>query len=145
MYRVGTLVPIGHAVEGIGVDEMVVLPKEVRHLLRGAHNRGEKVEGATMVEYRIVCANKSGSTPAHRHIIQVGTGAHEAQADRQWTVAEVRAEISQGTRFYTVSESTWKVAEVDRYDCSCGFKTIKTRVDSIKDNNLDNLRPCRVF
>jgi len=98
-----------------------------------------------MAEYRIVCANRSGSTLGHQHIIQVGTGANEGQADRQWTVDEVRAEISRGTRFYTVSESTWQVAEVDRYDCSCGFKTIKTKGDLIKDNNLDNLRRCRVF
>jgi hypothetical protein len=99
----------------------------------------------TVVEYRIVCANRSGSTPRHQHIAQVGTGAHEAHADRQWTVEAVRAEISQGTRFYTVSESTWRVAEVDRYDCSCGLKTIKTKGDSDKDNNLDNLRRCQVF
>jgi len=98
-----------------------------------------------MVEYRIVCANKSESTPTHHHIIQVGTGANEPQPDRQWTVDAVRAEISQGTRFYTFSESTWRVAEVDRHDCSCGRKTIKTKGDSVKDNNLDNLRRCRVF
>jgi hypothetical protein len=52
-----------------------------------------------MVEYRIVCANKSEGTPTHHHIIQVGTGANEPQPDRQWTVDAVRAEISQGTRF----------------------------------------------
>ena len=98
-----------------------------------------------MAEHRIVCANKTGTTPRHHHIIQVGTGASEAHTDRQWTVDVVRAEISQGTRFYTVSESTWNVAEVELYDCSCGFKTIKTKCDSVEDNNLGNLRRCRVF
>ena len=110
-----------------------------------ARQAGKVEGGATVGEYRIVCANKAGGTPTHRHIIQVGTGANEPQTDRQWTVAAVRAEIRQGTRFYTVSESTWNVAEVDRYDCSCGFKPIKTKGDSVEDNNLDNLRRCRVF
>ena len=63
--------------------------------------RQESGRGATVAEYRIVCANKAGNVPTHHHIIQVGTGANEPQTDRQWTVAAVRAEIRQGTRFYT--------------------------------------------
>jgi hypothetical protein len=60
------------------------------------------------------------------------------------TVAAVRTSIGQGNRFYTVSPSTGKQADVRPFDCTCGVKTIRSHEDAMKDNNLDNLVACPI-
>jgi histone acetyltransferase (RNA polymerase elongator complex component) len=84
-----------------------------------------------MAEYQVVCVEKD------EHIIAVGTGTKADAASKKWTLAQVRAAIKSGTRFYTKSPSTGDVAEVELYD-----DTIRTDPDGVKDNNLDNLRAC---
>jgi len=85
-----------------------------------------------MASYRIVCVEKD------EHIISVGTGDNPQQAVKRWKVADVRAAIKDGNRFYTVSPSTGKEANVELFE-----ETIRTGADGIADNNLDNLRACR--
>jgi hypothetical protein len=92
--------------------------------------------------YRIVCVN---TEHPHRHITQVGTGSDPDQAANRWTVSQVRAALANGDRFYTVSPSTGKTADVRADDCrinGCTIKTIRSTPDAVTDNNLDNLRIC---
>jgi hypothetical protein len=91
---------------------------------------------------RIVCSELQNPTQ-HRHIIAVGTGSDPNKADERWTVDQVRAAIRNGDRFYTVSPSTGKTANVEPYDCACGYKSIRSTDDAVRDNNLDYLRACR--
>jgi hypothetical protein len=97
-----------------------------------------------MVSYRIVCTDQEPAGASHdaAHIVAVGVGDDPSGADRRFEVDEVRAKIDRGTTFYTKSEATGKTAEVEKYDCSCGYETIRTNPDDRIDNNLDNLREC---
>ena len=94
-----------------------------------------------MSDYRIVCTEQKKPTH-HNHIMGVGTGDDPSKASQRWTVQEVRDAIARGHRFYTVGLRSGKVAFVERFDCSCGVKTIRSRPDAVTDNNLDNLRTC---
>jgi hypothetical protein len=84
-----------------------------------------------MSVHRIVCVEK-GRGGIHA----VGTGTDPAQAAQRWTVAQVRAAIHAGDRFYTESPTTGKKADVEPFD------TIRSTADHVLDNNLDNLRAC---
>lgn len=95
-----------------------------------------------MAASRIVCVN---TEHPHRHIVKVGTGSDPSKASKRWTVAEVRKALENGDRFYTVSPSTGKEADVKADDCKiggCTVKTIRSKADAVTDNNLDNLRIC---
>jgi len=97
-----------------------------------------------MASHRIVCTNQEPASASHdaAHIVAVGTGSDPSGADKRWEVEEVREAIDGGTTFYTESETTGKTAEVEKYDCSCGYETIRTKPDDRIDNNLDDLRRC---
>jgi hypothetical protein len=95
-----------------------------------------------MAAYRIVCVE---TEHPHRHITQVGTGSDAGHANERWTVQQVRTALFNGDRFYTVSPSTGKTADVRPDDCpvtGCTVKTIRSKADAVPDNNLDNLRVC---
>jgi len=98
-----------------------------------------------MVANRIVCTEQEPAGAGHdaAHIVAVGTGDNPDKAKNRWDVKEVRSAIDSGTTFYTKSERTGKTAEVHKYDCSCGYETIRTDPDNRIDNNLDDLRECR--
>jgi len=94
-----------------------------------------------MADFRVVCATNERT---HRHITHVGTGS-DAGATMYWTVDEVRRAINDGDTFYTISPSTGAFAVVEGATCGkdgCEVKTIRTVVDAISDNNLDNLPRC---
>jgi hypothetical protein len=93
------------------------------------------------MSYRIVCTDQKRPTH-HNHIVGVGVGDNPDKASQQFTVAEVRSMILNGTRFYTQGRTSGKVANVERFDCPCGYKTIRSTPDAVADNNLDNLRVC---
>jgi hypothetical protein len=95
--------------------------------------------------YRIVCTEQEPAGASHdaAHIVAVGTGDDPDKAETRWEVEKVRTKIKQGTKFYTKSPSTGKTADVERYDCGCGYETIRTKPDERIDNNLDDLRECR--
>jgi hypothetical protein len=94
-----------------------------------------------MADHQIVCTELKYPTQ-HRHIVAVGVGTLAHKADARWTVDQVRSALARGDRFHTVSPSTGRVAYVEAYNCPCGYRTIKSRADSVTDNNLDNLRAC---
>lgn len=98
-----------------------------------------------MVSHRIVCTNQEPAGAPHdaAHITAVGIGDDPNGADRRLTVQEVRSKLDDGVTFYTKSEATGKTAEVEKYDCSCGYETIRTKPDDRIDNNLDDLRKCQ--
>ncbi len=97
-----------------------------------------------MASYRIVCTTQEPTGASHdeAHIVAVGVGNDPDSADRRFEVDEVRENLDQGDTFYTKSEATEKTAEVEKYDCSCGYETIRTKPDDRIDNNLDDLRKC---
>jgi len=99
-----------------------------------------------MAEYRIVCTEKQSATDPsrHEHIVAVGTGDDPHGASARWTVDQViDAMIKNGARFYTVSPSTRKEADVEPIHClHCTFQLIRTDPDQVMGNNLDELRPC---
>ena len=98
-----------------------------------------------MASYRIVCVS---TLHPHRHITQVGVGTNSSQAEAMWSVEKVRSMIRDGHRFVTYSPSTGKHAEVRPDDyrkyAGCTIKTIRSAADAVTDNNLDNMRACRV-
>jgi hypothetical protein len=94
-------------------------------------------------EYQIVCAERLES---HEHITHVGTGTDAQTATKRWTVQAVRTALENGDRFYTVSPSTDRVADVRAYDAVVDGRTVETirsSADAVEDNNLDNIRVCR--
>lgn len=97
-----------------------------------------------MASSRIVCTDQepSGADHDEAHIVAVGVGDDPTGADKRVEVDEVRADIDNGHTYYTKSESTGKTAEVEKYNCSCGYETIRTKPDDRIDNNLDDLRKC---
>jgi hypothetical protein len=98
---------------------------------------------AATTNYQIVCVDSVPSASGlHEHIVGVGTGTDPSAADAKWTVTEVRTALDGDTRFYTVSPSTGAQARVFKFDCFCGYKTIRSHSDAVTDNNLDNMRAC---
>lgn len=96
-----------------------------------------------MVTHQIVCVE---TLHPHRHITHVGIGNDHDSADQRVTVERVRDALLLGARFYTVSPSTGRTANVEAVDYrypSGIVKTIRSAADAIQDNNLDNLRTCR--
>ena len=93
-----------------------------------------------MSDYRIVCVNRLHTSVQHAHVTDIGTTT--AQGSRPWSALEVRAAISNGDRFFTVSPTTGETATVEPYDCRCGLKTVRSGPDAIADNNLAALPDC---
>jgi len=93
-----------------------------------------------MSTYRIVCTILKYPTQ-HRHISEVGTGTDPAQATDKWTVQRVRNALDAGDTFYT-ADSQGNRAGVHKFDCGCGYRTIRSAADATQGNNLDYLRQC---
>jgi len=97
-----------------------------------------------MATHRIVCVDH-GDVPRHTHIISVGISkdGKKLQASRRVTVADVRTALRAGERYYTVGLTSGKTADVEPYDCACGYLTLRSTADVVKDNNLDDaIREC---
>jgi hypothetical protein len=96
-----------------------------------------------MASYRIICTVQEPfyQPTTHAHIIGVGTGTTSKIALYEWTVDDVWAAIDQGNVFYTVGETTGKVALVNKYTC-CRRKSLRSAPDTVWDNNLDYLPRC---
>jgi hypothetical protein len=92
-----------------------------------------------MSDYQITCVTMSPRTAAgHHHIVAVGI----AGISQAVSVSEAYLLMNAGHRFYTVSPSTGAIAWVRQDEC-CGIDTLISHADAVKDNNLDNLGPCR--
>lgn len=96
-----------------------------------------------MADFRIVCVTQSRNSGHDGHITNVGTGPTATNYTRTWTVTEARQAIDRGETFHTLGPSSGKRAAVRKWDCSCGYKTLKSAADAVTDNNLDNISPCR--
>jgi hypothetical protein len=86
--------------------------------------------------YRIVCAELSwsDSPSGHGHVKAIRVGQY------LWSVASVRKWMAEnGDRFYTVSPTTGKQADVVAYDCECGVRTIRSDPDAVTDNDLEDI------
>jgi Protein of unknown function (DUF3892) len=95
-----------------------------------------------VASYRILCVD---TEHAHRHVTKVCTGKKADRYSRTWTVEEVRDALEAGDRFYTLSPTTGKEADVTAEDCSvdgCPAETIRSKADAIMDNNLENMPSC---
>lgn len=95
-----------------------------------------------MADYRIICVTEHKNAGHDGHVVEVGTGVTPDSYTRKWTVSEARRAIDAGDTFHTISKSTRKRAEVRKWDCGCGYKTLKSDADATADNNLDNMPPC---
>jgi hypothetical protein len=98
-----------------------------------------------MAEYRIVCTLQSPTcNPLESaHIVNVGTGDQQGYS-RLWTVSEVYVSMDLGNKFYTISPSSGKRANVYKYQCNkCGKPTLRSASDNKWDNNLDSLPVCQ--
>ena len=102
-----------------------------------------------MITYRIVCVK---TEHPHRHILSVGTGRNVAKPSDTFTVEQVRDKLDADDIFYT-SDSKGNVALVYNDNCNakvivngketdCPVLTIRSRVNAVKANNLDNLAIC---
>ena len=92
-----------------------------------------------MADYQIVCVDRGAP---HGHITHVGISGLPGV----WTVSQVRGSMSRGNAFYTVSPSARTAASVEPCDVihlGQTIETIRSGVDAVADNNLDNLQSCR--
>jgi hypothetical protein len=95
-----------------------------------------------VASHRILCVD---TEHPHRHITRVGTGTKADECSRTWTVEEVRAALEAGDRFYTISPTTWREADVRADNCNidgCLIETVRSKADAIMDNDLDNMPSC---
>lgn len=84
-----------------------------------------------MADYRITCVTETGS-----RITAVGIGNDAEAYEYAMTVDAVHAAILNGDTFHTVGAESGKRAEVETY------VVIRTKGDSVTDNNLDSLPGC---
>jgi hypothetical protein len=91
-----------------------------------------------MSDYRVICIERANGGVGH--ITGIGTGSSASQADKHWTVSEVRTAIRSGDTFHTVGASGRK-AYIESWD----IPGIRTKPDQSKDDNLEALRMCNPF
>jgi hypothetical protein len=78
----------------------------------------------------------------HRHVTSVVTRPGRGTYESNWTAAEVTDAIDHGHRFYTVSDTTGKVAEIESFTCPiCDQEWITTSEHALADNRLESLPP----
>lgn len=95
-----------------------------------------------MATFRITCVtSKYAQGGTHKHILTAGTTAPGTGLRQNWTVAEIRIALKNGSSFYTQSPSSGAVATVHADTC-CGVETIRSGADAVTDNNLDDLPTC---
>lgn len=95
-----------------------------------------------MLRYRVVAMRclDIRHPVIHRHVPSVVTRPGRSGYEGNWTAAEVSDAIAQGDSFYTLSESTGKVAEIETYTCPiCGQCWIRTDDQAVADNQLEAL------
>lgn len=95
-----------------------------------------------MADYRIVCVTEHKNAGHDGHVVDVGTGVRADTYTQKWTVTQARRAIDLGHTFHTISRSTGRRAEVRKWQCGCGYRTLKSDADALADNNLDNMPPC---
>ena len=87
-----------------------------------------------MSTYKITCATKSGDAP-HDHVVSIGIGPNA-----NLSVAEVRENLDNSKTYYVYGGGVSAV--VEKFDCDCGAKTIRSIAEATEKNNLDALPSC---
>ena len=98
------------------------------------------------MRYQVICVNK-GPAGTHEHITFLGLGSGSTY-QRRISVADaiVQLRLVSGDRYFTISPSTNREAEVIEGGCEvCAHKPyVRTTADGITDNNLSKLSLCQV-
>jgi ribose 5-phosphate isomerase len=98
------------------------------------------------MRYQVICVNK-GPSGTHEHITFLGLGSGSTY-QRRISVADAIIQLRQpyGDRYFTISPSTSREAEVIEGGCEvCAHKPyVRTTADGIKDNNLSTLSFCKI-
>lgn len=77
---------------------------------------------------------------SHRHVTSVVTGPAPGRRERNWTAGQLQEAVAGGDSFYTQSESTGEIAEIEIYTCDiCGQEWIRTNERVVEDNKLESL------
>jgi len=88
----------------------------------------------------IVCVERKGRDPGHRHVSAVGVST--SQVIIRFSVKTVRKTIKRGTvDFYCTGPNGARIA-VRRFTCPCGARTIRTLHDDLHDGVLSALPTC---
>jgi len=88
----------------------------------------------------IVCVERKGKKPKHRHITVVGVAVNKTVI--RFSVKTIRRIVKEGTvEFYCLDPNGEKI-RVRRYKCHCGVKTIRTGSDGVTDGYLSRLPTC---
>lgn len=96
-----------------------------------------------MTDYLVKCVDRaSGGDPRHSHIYQAFVRPVTGGMGRLLPVKDIRREIKLGYHHFFSEDDQGRRAPVKRYKCKCGFKTIRTKPDDIKDSNLSSKGPC---
>jgi hypothetical protein len=78
----------------------------------------------------------------HCHVTSIVTRPGRVAHENNWTAPQVTDAIAHGDVFYTLSEATGKVAEVESFTCrTCGQEWIRTGEQAVADNTLESLPP----
>ncbi len=88
-----------------------------------------------MADYQITRVRKDmpQGQYAHCHVVAVEVNEQERFVD------EITVLLRQGNdNFHTLSPSTGKQSQVHAWTC-CGVRTLRSDIDSVPDNNLNNL------
>jgi len=93
-----------------------------------------------MAKYVIRCTDQTPIGVGHdaAHIVSVALEG----SSQCYSVSQVSQWMDEGHTFVTRSPSTGREADVRKYRCRCGYQTLRSAPDAVRDNNLDNLPKC---
>jgi len=92
------------------------------------------------VGLEIVCVERKGKDPAHRHVSAVGVDT--SQVIIRFSVKTVRKILKRATVDFYCRGPDGEPVRIRRYRCTCGIKTIRTKPDDVTDGCLSALPTC---
>jgi hypothetical protein len=84
-----------------------------------------------MATYKITAVTRSGEAP-HDHVTSIDIGPYDNRP-----VADVRDAIDNADVYYVYGGG--ESAKVEKFDCECGAKTIKSIADATDKNDLSTV------
>jgi hypothetical protein len=88
-------------------------------------------KGPPMATYKLVSATRSGDAP-HDHVVSVGIGPTTIL-----DVAQVREALDNFDTYYVYGDG--QSAVIEKFDCECGAKTVRSEADATEHNDLESL------
>lgn len=89
-----------------------------------------------MTTYNVTCIKKRKKN-GHDHIYKIGTGRKNTKI---WKVRYVLEAIVNGDNFVIIKNDG--TSTLNEYSCDCGYKTLRSTLDGIEDDNLEKLPEC---